>query len=523
MPNSAGKPRLVGRLLDQSHPSRSHAVTASSNVLVNNRGALRQWDRGSDGWHAVEGAPCVLINNRRVHRIRDSHSSSELCSSCSTVLCGDHDNQTPANPTAFCIVFQILLRKKRFEGRVSIEVPASEYEEVLKNKKYRVMEVPEKKGEKPKELVAGRTGEQGKTLAILENAPKRVQLQIWLEEYDAWHEIDVTDLFPTARNQSSSEEDSLVHYTRCVTVYDYLVPVFLVLVTFPARHAHIGQLSVLRGTALASELWGDDFQRYFDKKRTDHDNIQACHSNIRPPSRAEADDTARRVRRAPIRAVANDGEPLLENVPCLNYDINRTYEIQSGTILRIPTTTPVGSPPTFQPFAFRTGGSADSYGNVPRLNFNDQEASLARVHCGREYKRNQVVGLTHSHLAQDEDGTWTNLHITRGCIRVSELWMRSLIAALDPIANFALTQNGYVTRTVLPEPAAVAFLLGEQHADASWCAAVDQTVTYSIPNRRREPSVHTESTCISADDAPAAERERAQWNMEVFQRIIRQP
>ena len=81
--------KYAGRLGDRSHPSRSHAATASANVLINRKPALRDGDVGEAGWSATEGAPYVLINGRRVHRAMDRHSSSCLAEGSRDCIVGD--------------------------------------------------------------------------------------------------------------------------------------------------------------------------------------------------------------------------------------------------------------------------------------------------------------------------------------------------------------------------------------------------------------------------------------------------
>jgi len=70
--------KRAGLLGDISWPSGRSSATASANVLIHRRPALRVDDLGLGDWKAVEGAPYVLINRRRAHRQGDKHSSSEL-------------------------------------------------------------------------------------------------------------------------------------------------------------------------------------------------------------------------------------------------------------------------------------------------------------------------------------------------------------------------------------------------------------------------------------------------------------
>jgi uncharacterized Zn-binding protein involved in type VI secretion len=79
------------------------SVTASPNVLINRRPALRQGDqgvhrRGQAGaeWEAIAGAPRVLINGRRAQRIGDvigetsGSAQGELVEGSPDVLIGDY-------------------------------------------------------------------------------------------------------------------------------------------------------------------------------------------------------------------------------------------------------------------------------------------------------------------------------------------------------------------------------------------------------------------------------------------------
>ncbi len=88
-------PRLVARLGDRSSSDLSAACTASANVLIQNKPALRKGDRGQGGWRAVSGASHVLVNGRQIHRVRDRHSGCEQITSCTTVVADDSEG-TPA-------------------------------------------------------------------------------------------------------------------------------------------------------------------------------------------------------------------------------------------------------------------------------------------------------------------------------------------------------------------------------------------------------------------------------------------
>lgn len=88
MSKISGKP--VARLSDLSHPSREPAVTGSKYVLVNSRPVLRENDSGVGGWRAIEGAPFVLVNGKRIHRLWDRHSASAQGSASANTLAGNY-------------------------------------------------------------------------------------------------------------------------------------------------------------------------------------------------------------------------------------------------------------------------------------------------------------------------------------------------------------------------------------------------------------------------------------------------
>jgi len=61
-----------------AHAAAGPAVSGSSNVLINNRPAVRIKDSGkhasccgANSWVALTGAPCVLVNGRSIHRVGD--------------------------------------------------------------------------------------------------------------------------------------------------------------------------------------------------------------------------------------------------------------------------------------------------------------------------------------------------------------------------------------------------------------------------------------------------------------------
>jgi uncharacterized Zn-binding protein involved in type VI secretion len=75
-------------------------VQASSNVLVNGQPAARQQDDGHHragerrGFFIAEGAPCVLVNGRRMgrqlDRVANIHGVGRVVSGSPDVLVGDH-------------------------------------------------------------------------------------------------------------------------------------------------------------------------------------------------------------------------------------------------------------------------------------------------------------------------------------------------------------------------------------------------------------------------------------------------
>lgn len=82
------------------HAAQGPALTGSVNVLINRRPMLRVGDRGmhshccdSNTWTAYSGALCVLVNDRRPHRLGDltDHCGGEglLIEGSPNVLIGD--------------------------------------------------------------------------------------------------------------------------------------------------------------------------------------------------------------------------------------------------------------------------------------------------------------------------------------------------------------------------------------------------------------------------------------------------
>jgi hypothetical protein len=105
------------------------AVTGSSNVLINQRRALREGDRGVDcgcsgPWRAEDGAPRVLVNDRLAHRTADAsrHASGtcHLLMGSPNVMIGNHDRVrvTRSDPR---IVVLVLLNEAPLTG-VDVEI-----------------------------------------------------------------------------------------------------------------------------------------------------------------------------------------------------------------------------------------------------------------------------------------------------------------------------------------------------------------------------------------------------------------
>jgi uncharacterized Zn-binding protein involved in type VI secretion len=71
------------------------AISASPDVLVNNRPALRKGDKGihtaccgPNTWEAVSGSATVLINNKPAHRMGDQ---DKHCGGPGTLIQGSSD------------------------------------------------------------------------------------------------------------------------------------------------------------------------------------------------------------------------------------------------------------------------------------------------------------------------------------------------------------------------------------------------------------------------------------------------
>ncbi len=97
-----GRIRMAGSIC--AHNPEGPAISGSENVLVNGMPALRVGDVGvhssresTHEWIAAQGAPCVLINNRRAHRYKDrtfhcdsgTDSHGETVTGSRDVLVGD--------------------------------------------------------------------------------------------------------------------------------------------------------------------------------------------------------------------------------------------------------------------------------------------------------------------------------------------------------------------------------------------------------------------------------------------------
>lgn len=117
-------PRRAGRLGDNSqvgpgpckHTAIGPAVSASVNILINGRRALRVGDDGVHGgccdtnsWQAARGAATVLVNNRPAHRVGDADQScggsGQMVQGSANVLIGDHaTGGTPPDPPGYIFV-----------------------------------------------------------------------------------------------------------------------------------------------------------------------------------------------------------------------------------------------------------------------------------------------------------------------------------------------------------------------------------------------------------------------------------
>lgn len=107
----------AGRLRDVSrcypHGALGPSVTCSPDVIVNDRGALRVGDRGTypcpcAAWRAVDGAPGVYVNGRRLHRLQDGDDKGQLASASEDVsvgdLVGEDGKRTPVTWVALTLV-----------------------------------------------------------------------------------------------------------------------------------------------------------------------------------------------------------------------------------------------------------------------------------------------------------------------------------------------------------------------------------------------------------------------------------
>ncbi|MFT3772894.1 MAG: hypothetical protein QM820_46505 [Minicystis sp.] len=87
-----GKPQ--GRLHDRATggdagSGKVPAATASDNVLVNSRRALRVTDEGENRWTATRGATHVLINGKQAFRKEDPTVGGQLIEGSDDVEVGD--------------------------------------------------------------------------------------------------------------------------------------------------------------------------------------------------------------------------------------------------------------------------------------------------------------------------------------------------------------------------------------------------------------------------------------------------
>lgn len=126
----SGHGKRVSRIGDRSIPSKSPAVTGSRHVLVNGKPVLRVGDQGIAGWRAVDGAPFVLVNDRRLHRIYDPHSSSECGQASTSVAAGDICERGEVKKLAAETGLRIFCKHK-FDGRQRAAILAESTFEVV--------------------------------------------------------------------------------------------------------------------------------------------------------------------------------------------------------------------------------------------------------------------------------------------------------------------------------------------------------------------------------------------------------
>jgi hypothetical protein len=280
--------------------------------------------------------------------------------------------------------------------------------------------------------------------------------------------------------EASVERDAVATGTedeRPVEVLvDPVITYFLVHVTFPHTATHVGSLRVYKKQSLASKLW-PGAQALLDP--TDK-KIQERHKT----TDADKDEVSRTTLTSEESGKLMQPEVLLDRVPCMNFDLNKEVDIVDKTLIRIRTwhelTGVAGDKGTFM----FTQDAA--YGKFPRLAF---WVTLARIHCGREWRASHLPdNLRNGHLVRDKDDKWTELTGTKGCIRVSQLWMKAIFEALAPISNMTFThpevveKDGYepstagqrrATAKVQAETKWIGFLYAEKAADATWCFAKD--------------------------------------------------
>lgn len=113
----------MGRIGDKSFSSKSPALTGSSNVLINNRPALRIDDIGAADWKATSGSSHVLINGRRAHRLNDGHSSSQLVQGSKFTAVGEGRRSVESKIRGHRDIFDVNISLGRHEVFTPLKLP----------------------------------------------------------------------------------------------------------------------------------------------------------------------------------------------------------------------------------------------------------------------------------------------------------------------------------------------------------------------------------------------------------------
>lgn len=291
-----------------------------------------------------------------------------------------------------------------------------------------------------------------------------------------------------------------------IEIPELIVDYYLLWITFPRRPRHIGTLVLHKKQAYAKDLWGlsqDEDQQarltIASASEAKSREIQKLHKNKIPSLEVLKNASPQEGLEAPT--------PLLA-VPCMNFDLHPEgksvdpkdphdrYDITNGSLFKIP---------TFN-HAVYLYSEEPAYGLFPRLCMVEAKKgnpdNKARVHCGREWRHtHQTSNLSKGHLIIDQDGQWTDLTGTFGCIRLSLLAMRELFEALKPISTMSFDwqeKKAAPGRTPLPyaqasagtrkasskkpdKPEAVGFIYAEEHPDADWCYYAGMRIDTGAP------------------------------------------